>query len=49
MIGAGPEFRETIVKVTAQLTAEQLRQFEAAFEDEAPRHRARFLDGEDDA
>jgi hypothetical protein len=39
-----------VIKVNAQLTAEQLRQFEAMFEDGSlERHRARFLTDEDEA
>jgi|GEM_PF-6519623 len=39
-----------IIKVNAQLTAEQLREFEAAFEDgSVERHRPRFLTDEDES
>lgn len=43
------EHEHLFVKVNAQLTAEQLRQFEAIFEaDHRGDHRARFVDDEDD-
>lgn len=40
---------ELVIKVNAQFTAEQLRQFEAAFEDDGQRHRPRFRADEDDS